>query len=415
MPTNPYINNDNGNVFGKKRWNGTSWEWDTMSTDEMYRRRLEQSLAEGYNWWDALFGTQKKRDYEMAQELHVQDYQNKYNSEEERFKRLTELGVNSNFAAESVAGAVGAGAQSGGASVASTQPSESLSGLAGTAMEGLNALSQAHERESLLQANKDNLLNDALLKLKDIGFKDLQIQGLGIALKYMDEKEALNVATLVANLDNICMQYDVMQQNIEESKSRIKEIDAQIALYRSQGDLADAQKLQADKTTELLSQQKLELEWYNNIRQMYGIDLKSPIEANLLHLGVSRSPNYESAATVVYNYYYGVDSSKYLAQTHFKLPSNAVEAAAQNATRIIDMVGSSLKEGEVNLNVDSGVYRSRSYDYNAMMDIFVPLVGGDSGKIESALVRMSVDYGYSKDDVFKFFDEWIKNGKQKSK
>lgn len=50
-----------------------------------------------------------------------------------------------------------------------------------------------------------------------------------------------------------------------------------------------------------------------------------------------------------------------------------------------------------------------------MLDIFLPLVNSKAGEgaVESALSDMITQYGYSKDDVMRFFNEWHKNNGRK--
>lgn len=217
-------------------------------------------------------------DEDYARQIELMDLQNQYNSPAAQMARYKEAGINVNAAAAGIAGGGNATASAPSVNSGQAASAESAQGLASLAQgtAGVtNAAVGAFDTLGTLALRKDKLSKEIGSLVKGMGFTDAQTRSLEISLKYMDEKEALGVATMMANLDNIYQQYDFYNQQMAESKKRIQQMDADIALANAQKDYTTALKLQAEKNTSILELQRLDLEWYKNMRESYNMDFHS--------------------------------------------------------------------------------------------------------------------------------------------
>lgn len=251
---------------------------------------------------------------EFGQQLILQDMQNRYNSPAAQMARGKAAGINPNTLAQGIAGAgnapstpapnsaVGAGAQSLGALASGL---DSVANLGNAAVNGIDTM-------STLSLRKNKLGNEIMLMAEQIGLTKNEALALGIQLNYMDQKEALGVATMMANLDNIYQQYDLMNDQMSVLRAQVRQIDQDIKTSIAQMNLADAEKLRVDKTTAVLELQRIEEDWYKQMREMYGIDFKLPVYQMMIQAHVrGLQGSYDLIRKGVYQYNFDLFAGQY--------------------------------------------------------------------------------------------------------
>lgn len=277
-------------------------------------------------------------DEDYARQVQLMDLQNQYNDPAAQMARMKAAGINPNVAAAGIAGNFNATASAPSVNSGQAAASESAQGLSGIAnaavgaATGLASQGGILDNLSTLALRKDKLSKEIGSLLKGMGYTDAQTRSLEVSLKYLDEKESLGVATMMANLDNICLQYDMFNQQIAESKKRMSEMDAQIALYRNQGDLANALKLQADKNTSILEMQRLEFDWYKSMREIYGIDFhRDPYHMLVAAALQGKTDVVDALSNGVYDFNYNVSLGGFDARVNTVFDEMFNSAAGQAA------------------------------------------------------------------------------------
>lgn len=190
---------------------------------------------------------------EFGQQVALTKYQNEWNSEGAKMKRMTDAGINPYLAAQGIAGvggstsqvaaapnsAVGAGASSVGAA------SQAL----GSAAQAAGVATDAIDRFSTLSGRKEKLHADTVQALEAAGLSKWEAKAIATLLP--DRQKNLRADTYlklgqyrntVAEYRNIRKEYDVKVQQIDTMKK-------QADLYRKQGDLAKATELRVQAET----------------------------------------------------------------------------------------------------------------------------------------------------------------------
>lgn len=263
---NDPLSNDKGGI--------ATWFDDVIST------MLFGNQDATSNIWRELSGENAQM-REFQQQEYLQEKQWEYDNPVNQMRRLIAAGVNPALAAQGVAG----GNQSAAAPTVaspSSAPAAGLQSATGAVQGAVQTGMDAYEKVRLTEVERKKRLADTVNILENAGLTKLNAQGMAISLEYLGEKERLNVATLIANLDNIKKSHEVMTKQIEQYDMQIKEMDKQIELMTIQGDYTSALKVQADKNTAVLEQQRLSLKWHNDVRESLDVDLTLPAAANLL-------------------------------------------------------------------------------------------------------------------------------------
>lgn len=261
-----------------------------------------------------IFNPGQQQQAEFGQQLILQDRLNEYNSAAAQMARGKAAGINPNTLAQGIAGAgsapstpapnsaVGAGAQSLGALASGL---DSVANLGNAAVNGIDTM-------STLSLRKNKLGNEIMLMAEQIGLTKNEALALGIQLNYMDQKEALGVATMMANLDNIYQQFDLMNDQMSVLRAQVRQIDQDIKTSIAQMNLADAEKLRVDKTTAILELQRLEEDWYKQMRESYGIDFKLPVYQMMIQAHVrGLQGSYDLIRKGVYQYNFDLFAGQY--------------------------------------------------------------------------------------------------------
>ena len=279
-----------------------------------------------------------QQDKQFAQQMYQIDYQNAYNDPAADMERKRRAGINPNTAAAGIAGAPNTSATP--SAVPQTPqgitPAD-IAGVANAATGGIASLGEAADKFGLLGVRKNQIISDTFLKYKEAGYNEEMAKGLAIANAYLPTEKFLGIVSLEGQIDNLHAEYQTMIQGIEESKARIKEIDAQIKLAESTGNLNDKLALEAEKRALLIESQTTEQNWFNDKRKELDIDPKSPIENNIFMLGCKYgrdNQQYQTSLGILYDTQYNSQLGKNEAdvQKAYDLMFNQ-NLAAENAKK----------------------------------------------------------------------------------
>lgn len=281
--------------------------------DDVFSTMLFGNEDATSNIWRELSGENAQM-REFQQQEYLQEKQWEHDDPVYQMKRLIAAGVNPALAAQGVAG----GNQSAIAPTVaspSSAPAAGLQSATGAVQGAVQTGLDAYEKARLTEVERKKRLADTANTLETLGLTKLNAQGVAISLEYLGEKERLNVATMIANLDNIKKSHEVMTKQIEQYDMQIKEMDKQIELMTIQGDYTTALKLQAEKNTAVLEQQRLALKWHNDVRESLDVDLNLPAAANLLKFALEGNTNgYETIGNVIYKDEFSASSARYDAE-----------------------------------------------------------------------------------------------------
>lgn len=296
---NDPLSNDKGGI--------ATWFDDVIST------MLFGNQDATSNIWRELSGENAQM-REFQQQEYLQEKQWEYDNPVNQMKRFIAAGVNPALAAQGVSG----GNQSAAAPTVaspSSAPAAGLQSSAGAVQGAVQTGMDVYEKARLTEVERKKRLADTVNILENAGLTKLNAQGMAISLEYLGPKERLNVATMIANLDNIKKSHDVMTKQIELYDMQIKEMDKQIELMTIQGDYTNALKLQTEKNTAVLEQQRLSLKWHNDVRDSLGVDLNLPAVANLLKFALEgNTKGYEIVGNVIYKGEFSANSARYDAE-----------------------------------------------------------------------------------------------------
>lgn len=275
-------------------------------------------------FWSWFFPGAEQRE-QFGQQASLQQMQNdwqsnenaKWNDEREKMKRMVEAGINPLTAAQGISGASTPPTSPSSASSPNLAPVSQLPDAVRSVGDIVDKFSSANERDRLLESRKKNLISDTFLKYKQAGYTEEQAKGLAIANAYLPTEKFLGILTLASNIKKLSAEYKDLMQGIEESKARIKEIDSQISLNTSYGNLAAKHALEAEKRAILLEAQTKEQNWLNDKREQYGIDVRSPLENNIFMLGITGDANYEKSLGIIRDVKYNQETGGYHAQADY--------------------------------------------------------------------------------------------------
>ena len=201
---------------------------------------LEQaaSFSDG-NWLEQLLVPGQVQEREFGQQVALQQMQNEWNSEQEKMRRLKEAGVNPLTAAQGVSGSGQSPATSSVPGQAVTSPPSDVGAAVSGIGQGVEAFSKSKETRKLLDNRNKNLVTDTFLKLKEAGYQDALAKNLSIATMFLPQEKMLNLMAMAAEVPKINAEYNSIMQGIDESKERIKEIDARIKLAEATANYQD--------------------------------------------------------------------------------------------------------------------------------------------------------------------------------
>lgn len=268
----------------------------------------------GIDFLDNLLYPNLQQEKEFGQQVALTKYLNS-GAYKDKFNALRELGIHPVTAAESLTGA-----SSGAAAPASSQgaAAKSLEGMvsAGTGFgDFLDKVSSANERNQLLDVRRKNIIADTYQKYVDAGYTSEMAKNMAIANAFLPTEKYLGLVALEGQIDNLHAEYLTMMQGIEESKKRIEELDAQIKLAESQGNLNDKLALESEKRTLLIEAQTTEQNWYNDKMKSLDIDPRNPIENNVFMTGVKDGKtSYVSQLDIVRDVKYSEATGQYDSQ-----------------------------------------------------------------------------------------------------
>lgn len=268
----------------------------------------------GIEFLDNLLYPNLQQEVEFGQQVALTKYLNG-DAYKDKFRALRELGINPVTAAEALTGA-SSGAASPSSSVGAAAKSlEGISSAVGAVGDLADKFSSANERNRLLESRRNNLIADTYQKYVDAGYTSEMAKNMAIANAFLPTEKYLGLVALQGQIDNLHAEWLTMMQGISESKKRIEELDAQIKLAASQGNLNDKLALEAEKRTLLIESQTTEQNWYNNKMKLYGIDPRNPIENNVFMTGVKEGKtSYDSQLGIVRDLKYNEMTGQYDSQ-----------------------------------------------------------------------------------------------------
>ena len=321
---------------------------------------------------------------EFQQQEYLLEKEQAWNSEEARMRRMKAAGINPNVAASGIAGgssnasAPAVPSAAGGAAAGLSAASQ----LAGTIGDNALKSAQAKEIEKQLEPNIQNTIADTFWKYKQAGYTDLQAQGLSIANAYLSTEKFLGIVALNENINVLQGQWKNLQKDIEVKNARIKEIDKHIEEMGASISLQEKEALLAEKKCLQIDQETIEAKFWNDTRQQYGIDPRNPIENNLLMLGVTGNPNYDSSLKIVYESQYKRSLGEYDADK-----STAYERAHAAAKGVYNADPYQAQYSELYDNIDK-MYTLRDDMQNIVTGAKEAL---DAGKLSAAEYKEIVE------------------------
>ena len=243
---------------------------------------LEQaaSFSDG-NWLEQLLVPGQVQEREFGQQVALQQMQNEWNSEQEKMRRLKEAGVNPLTAAQGVSGSGQSPATSSVPGQAVTSPPSDVGAAVSGIGQGVEAFSKSKETRKLLDNRNKNLVTDTFLKLKEAGYQDALAKNLSIATMFLPQEKMLNLMAMAAEVPKINAEYNSIMQGIDESKERIKEIDARIKLAEATANYQDKLALEAEKRTLQIQVQTDMDNWRLDKMKRLNLDPNNPIESNM--------------------------------------------------------------------------------------------------------------------------------------
>lgn len=252
------------------------------------------------------------REREFGQQASLQKMQNEWNSEENKMSRLIKAGVNPLTAAQGVAG----DGQSGATGITASQPSSgTLPEAVQSVGDVVDKLSAAHERNSLLENRNKNIATDTYLKLMQAGYQEALAKNLSIATLYLPAEKVLNLMSMASQVKKINAEYQSILQGVEESKARIKEIDADIELAKAQRDYTRQLELESQKRTYQIEVSTAIDNWRLGKMQKLNLDPNNPIEYNMfMNACEGNFDMVEKGAAVFRDVEYGKASGQYEAE-----------------------------------------------------------------------------------------------------
>lgn len=282
---------------------------------------------------------------EYSQQMLATMYQNHWNSEQERMRRMQEAGINPFAAAQGIAGVGGSQG-----SVASSPNSsvgvagQNMAALGNTAANMLSAggstfanVAQGFSMLSKLRGEIDKIDSETQLNFENLGFTKLQSRALSTQLKYMDWKEKMSCFQALASYNNTIAEYDILKQEHLNKIAELDKIIAETDLTISLEEKANAEKLKIDEETRW---QKADNDFWN----LHGYQRGVPFYEGLRDAAVNgKSLDINALGDVVAGYegkiYFARENAAAKASWN-RRPSNAYEATAWVGASL----GNSLKE-----------------------------------------------------------------------
>lgn len=220
---------------------------------------------------------------EFGQQVALQKMQNEWNSEGERMKRMKDAGINPNVAAGGIAGAgaspstgspnsaIGAGAQSVGAAA---QGASAVGDL-------LNAGVNAYEKQSLTPVEVDKRKAEIRDLLSSALHNDWLSYSISEMLPLQKANERADTYLKLANFAKAKQERLLIKKQVSEAEAHISELNAQASLFRKQGNLADALKLEAQARADGLQLDNDKKQWEKDWREKYKYDPSAPVDVAL--------------------------------------------------------------------------------------------------------------------------------------
>lgn len=280
---------------------------------------------------------------EWSQQMLATKYQNWWNSEQERMRRMQEAGINPYAAAQGIAGAGGsqgsvAGAPPAAGTGALPQMIDAASNALGATGNAFGQVAQGVSMLSKLRGELQKIDSETQLNLVNLGFSTLQSRALSIQLKYMDFKERMSCYLALANFDNTRAQYDILKQ---EHLNKIAELDQIIAETNLTTSLDEKAKADKDKIAEEARWQKDE----NDFWEQHGYLRGSPIYESLRDAAVNgKDVDIDALGDIVAGYEGKIYSAREIAAAEASWRSRP-----QNAAQMIASIGYLLGEGLSNI------------------------------------------------------------------
>lgn len=187
---------------------------------------------------------------EFSQQMLASMYQNHWNSEQERMRRMQEAGINPYAAAQGIAGVGGSqGSIASSPNSALGKGAETVSALGNTAANLMTAggssfanIAQGISMFSKLRGEIDKIDSETQLNFENLGFTKLQSRALSTQLKYMDWKEKMSCFQALANYNNTVAEYHVIKQDYLNKVEELHKIIADTNLSTSLAEKTDAEK-----------------------------------------------------------------------------------------------------------------------------------------------------------------------------
>lgn len=284
-----------------------------------YKDVIEQGIAtaDGWNGTTDLervilgfLSPSTQQTAEFGQQAALTKYLNS-DAYKDRFEAMVDAGINPAAAAQALGVSAGASAPNSaiGAGSGALQAGAAIADSVGNVAD---KLATAKETRTLLDERKKNLISDTFLKFTQSGYNQELAKGLAIANAYLPTEKFLGLLSLSSHIDNLHAEYQSIMQSINESKFRIKEIDAQIRLAESQRNLNEKLQLESEKRTLEIEARTKEQNWLNQQMALYGVNPRNPIESNVFLAGVrDGKTSYDSQVGIIRDIHYNEATGQY--------------------------------------------------------------------------------------------------------
>lgn len=383
----------------------------------------------GYSWWDRVTDSQVVQNHQFFQQMVSQNMANEYNLPVNQMDRFTDAGINANLAAAGIAG-------SGDGNMTPVQGSappdvaitpQDIVGAAGTIADSASTAIGALSQKSLNKSNekyleilgKTSILHTAGEFVSKLGITETNALPVLNMVLSMFGDGFTGVQSAISSIEG-CRQMDFITNNLEadydvkmaEFAERMKNVELMETELGVNVAEEERLKIEKEKLEYERDMQKLRLERSRDI----GFPLDDIQNSRWYMLYKNSRGDFDKFADGLYQLAFAEGKGESLSQTLFGQVNNPYATAQQLTAQAIYGITKWVEQDDTPVNPDSGVYREgREYSYDSMLDIFLPLVNSKAGEgaVESALSDMITQYGYSKDDVMRFFNEWHKNNGRK--
>jgi cell fate (sporulation/competence/biofilm development) regulator YlbF (YheA/YmcA/DUF963 family) len=294
-----------------------------------------------------------KNFHNWMQQLASTSYQNWYNSEPERMKRMREAGINPYLAAQGIAGASGSNGVAASPAQAQSKVPELLGG-AGSALSamgsGFGSVVNGISTAMKLRSEIDKIDSETALNFEQLGFTKFQSKAMELRLKYMDEKEQIAVWQALADFDKTKAEYSNLVATHSNLLAQYDEIIARKDLLIAEEGEVKAREILNEAMTNKANVEAAWITQQNEFFEKHGYRAGDPIFEGFRDKMVSDGTFDLDAYGNIISSYQGkvtsaVEGAKASASWDYR-PSNVVEAASWAASQI----GNALRDVILNSN-----------------------------------------------------------------